>query len=263
MQTITSIIREGRVISINVKLATAVGLNEAAFICNLVYWEGKQYDKEGWIYKTIGELTNETTLSRFQQREVRTVLRKAGVLLEKKGQHSLLYFKLDHDKLDEYFLLKESSVHKVISTQSVQMTYNKCTDETQKPASDAREHDSNNNTIASNTHLLSPSSDESASSKPFVWPEYLEEMSKHKSRHIRLIALFWKAKDITFDTREAAGAAMKRHLKDAAVLSKFSPELLKLAVQYRKAKYPNIDWTLGTLYKIITSVSANELREYA
>lgn len=73
------------------------------FLCQFIYWEGKQADKEnGWIYKPQNELEEETGLSRYEQETARRHLRERGLLYEeKKGLPCKLYYKIDYEKLDE------------------------------------------------------------------------------------------------------------------------------------------------------------------
>src|SRR5215208_85961 len=74
----------------------------AAGICirQLVYWTGKQHDPEGWIYKTQGELEEETGLSRHHQEKARNILLSQGVLREdRRGLPRRLWFWVDLEAL--------------------------------------------------------------------------------------------------------------------------------------------------------------------
>ena len=44
------------------------------FLRQLVYWVGKQHDREGWIHKTQYEMEQETGLSRHFQEKARNIL---------------------------------------------------------------------------------------------------------------------------------------------------------------------------------------------
>jgi hypothetical protein len=72
------------------------------------YWsERVKEDKEGWFYKTQEEWTEETRLSRFQQERARRVLRRLGVLEEKKkGVPCRLYFRINYAKLEQLYLIQ-------------------------------------------------------------------------------------------------------------------------------------------------------------
>jgi hypothetical protein len=70
------------------------------FARQLLFWEGKGHDAEGWIYKTQREWTAETGLSRRQQDKARRVL--VGKVLEVdrrpnpyNGYRPQLYYRLD------------------------------------------------------------------------------------------------------------------------------------------------------------------------
>lgn len=72
----------------------------AVWLSQLVYWTGRGADMDGWIYKTMGEWEGETGLGRREQEAVRSVLRGAGLLCEKRrGVPARLFYKLDLDRL--------------------------------------------------------------------------------------------------------------------------------------------------------------------
>jgi hypothetical protein len=60
------------------------GVNPAIFICQFMYWHGKETDPEGWIYKTVEQIREETGLSKDEQQTARRILRMKGLLEEKK-----------------------------------------------------------------------------------------------------------------------------------------------------------------------------------
>lgn len=53
------------------------------FISQFLYWEGKQRDPDGWIYKTQAEIEEETGLNRREQEAARKQLKAAGLLQER------------------------------------------------------------------------------------------------------------------------------------------------------------------------------------
>jgi hypothetical protein len=77
------------------------------FARQLLFWEGKGHDAEGWIYKTQREWTAETGLSRRQQDKARRVLAGKEVLEEDRrpnphnGYRPQLYYRLDLAALTE------------------------------------------------------------------------------------------------------------------------------------------------------------------
>lgn len=67
----------GRPIAYYPKLAHFLGsVNAAVLLCQLLYWEGKQDDADGWIFKTRDEIEAETGLTRREQETARAVLSK-------------------------------------------------------------------------------------------------------------------------------------------------------------------------------------------
>jgi hypothetical protein len=80
------------------KFGAAAGI----FARQLLFWEGKGHDAEGWIYKSEDEMELETGLRRRGQREARKVLGSAGVLEEeRKGLPRRLFYRVDLVRLAE------------------------------------------------------------------------------------------------------------------------------------------------------------------
>lgn len=78
------------------------GVNNTIFLSQLIYWTGKQNDKEGWIYKTQKEIEEETGLSRYEQESARKTLKKKGLIEEKKmGVPCKLYFKVNVEAVNK------------------------------------------------------------------------------------------------------------------------------------------------------------------
>lgn len=69
-----------RVVTFNPEFARMVGLNEAILFNQLYYWSSRTHRTDGWFYKTKEELTEETSLSRFQQDQARGKLKSLGLI---------------------------------------------------------------------------------------------------------------------------------------------------------------------------------------
>jgi len=85
------------------RLAIALGgVKEAVFVCQLLYWEGKQSDSERWIHKSLEEIRSETGLSSYEQEGVRRTLEKAGILESRyeRLEHRL-YFRVNLARLSD------------------------------------------------------------------------------------------------------------------------------------------------------------------
>jgi hypothetical protein len=72
------------------------------FLCQLIYWEGKQKDPNGWIYKVSNEIEEETGLSWQEQKTARNNLVKLGFIEEvyKRLDH-VITFRLHLDKINQ------------------------------------------------------------------------------------------------------------------------------------------------------------------
>src|SRR5215217_9490268 len=72
------------------------GPHGGLFMSQLLYWDGKGHDPDGWIYKTEKEMEQETGLTRSSQRRARRVLVGKGVLeVDKRGLPRRLYYRTD------------------------------------------------------------------------------------------------------------------------------------------------------------------------
>ena len=66
------------------------------FMSQLLFWDGKGHDPDGWIYKSEKEWRHETGLTRSAVRNARKILTKRGVLEEqKRGLPRRLYYRAD------------------------------------------------------------------------------------------------------------------------------------------------------------------------
>ena len=76
------------------RLGTVAGI----FLSQLFYWQGKEANAAGWLYKTQAEWENETALSRDEQQTARRRLCAAGILSEKlAGNPARLWYKLEFE----------------------------------------------------------------------------------------------------------------------------------------------------------------------
>jgi hypothetical protein len=70
------------------------GAQAGLFVSQLLYWDGKGHDPDGWIYKTEKDMQRETGLTRSAQRKARKVLVGKGMLEEdKRGIPRKLYYR--------------------------------------------------------------------------------------------------------------------------------------------------------------------------
>ena len=76
------------------------GINGAVMLSQLVYWADKSNDRNGWIYKTGKEWTEETGLTRREQDTARKNLKELGFIDEHKhGVPCKVHFKVNQEAL--------------------------------------------------------------------------------------------------------------------------------------------------------------------
>jgi hypothetical protein len=110
---ITDILSDiGRPVSFYPGLRKITGSTTATlFLCQLIYWNGKQSDPDGWIYKTSDEIEEETGLSYEEQVTARKQLVKLGFIEEqyKRLDHKML-FRIMANRIDEVWRNQEHPV---------------------------------------------------------------------------------------------------------------------------------------------------------
>lgn len=102
--SISEVLRKvGKPVAYYPEIARALGSVKCGiFLCQFMYWEGRQADPEGWIYKTMVEIESETGLSRFEQESARKTLTEMQIMEQKKkGMPAKLYYRFIWDRLDE------------------------------------------------------------------------------------------------------------------------------------------------------------------
>lgn len=89
----------------------------------------------------------------------------------------------------------------------------------------------------------------------FNWAEYLAGMKKDPQRHIVVIAKYFTVRQLSFQSRGEVGVAMRRHFRAAKAVAEFKTDKIRKAFDYCDDKYSNIDWTIETVLKILTSTN--------
>jgi len=108
---ISSLIGQNNNVVIPVEMIRFTGdYHTAALLSQLVYWQGKQKDPEGWIYKTYDQWEAEIVLSKYQTNRAAKVLVKFGILETKVARVRLdngmlgdraVHYRLNQDKFIE------------------------------------------------------------------------------------------------------------------------------------------------------------------
>lgn len=85
----------------------------------------------------------------------------------------------------------------------------------------------------------------------FNFETYLKGMEDNKSRHIQVIAFYWKKKRLVYKTLKEAQSAIRRHLRAAMEVANFDDEAIVKAYKVADREYPKM-YTVETLHKILT-----------
>lgn len=71
-------------------------------LCQFIYWRGKESDPDGWLYKSIEDIEEETGLSKNEQKTARNKLKTAKLLEEYYARlDHQLWFRVDLDRINE------------------------------------------------------------------------------------------------------------------------------------------------------------------
>lgn len=89
-----------------------------------------------------------------------------------------------------------------------------------------------------------------ASSQVFNWETYLDGMLNHKRKDLNIIGFFLKTKGISYNTKQKAEVAIRRHLRAAKELSVFDKS--EIGEKIRKLNYDFPKFTLETVIKELT-----------
>lgn len=87
----------------------------------------------------------------------------------------------------------------------------------------------------------------------FDFSQELTLLKESSRKDYKIIALYWKKKNWTFQNKKQFNAALKRELKPAQALSGYTGKEIGKAITYCEEQYPEI-WTLETCHKVITKL---------
>lgn len=92
-----------RPIAYNPVIAKATGSVKLTVLwCQIHYWTDKARDADGWVYKTMNDIFEETGLSRREQESARELAEKLGVMeTQVKGTPPTVHFRVSEDRMIE------------------------------------------------------------------------------------------------------------------------------------------------------------------
>lgn len=117
-----------------------------------------------------------------------------------------------------------------------------------KPTTNGQQTDTNKNDNNDKNDKKNPIATEVALA--FNFTDYLKEMEEDKGRHINVIGHYFEQKGLTFKSRAEAGSAIKRHLRPAIEVAKFTDQEIVKATNV--AKKETDKWTVETIWKVLT-----------
>ena len=93
----------GRPVAYYPRMSMFLGSVKATiFLCQFLFWNGKQKDPNGWIYKSQNEIRQETGLSRREQETARKQLAEHQFIEQKyRGIPRRLYYRINLNVLDK------------------------------------------------------------------------------------------------------------------------------------------------------------------
>lgn len=138
------------------------GVTCGVLMSQLLYWNGKQRDKNGWIKKTVAELREETSLTENEQEGARGKLLALGVIeYTRKGLPAMPHYRINYERLAELA---------VSYTNPSQLAENSLTSETIPDGDLLAENRLTNTKITSETtpNITAPQADAGKSSEEFL-----------------------------------------------------------------------------------------------
>ena len=197
----------GRPIAYYPGLRSITGSTTATiFICQFIYWTGKESSKDGWIYKTSSDIEEETGLSYDEQKTARGKLVKAGLLEENYARlEHQMYFKVNLDRLNEEWGKVKPPIPehgnacfgKAESTDSL-ISNTENTSENTSSEETAKIFKAYENNISMLTPIISNRVGDAIDTYPAEWIiDAIEESVRHNARnwaYIEAILKNWQAK---------------------------------------------------------------------
>ncbi len=88
--------------------------------------------------------------------------------------------------------------------------------------------------------------------KDWSFQTWIDSLKASPRKYIRIVALFFVEKPVTFENALQARAGLSRHVRAAKNLEGFTGEQIKNAMAVAREKHSDVGWTLETVVKILT-----------
>ena len=197
----------GRPIAYYPGLRSITGSTTATiFLCQFIYWTGKESSKDGWIYKTSADIEEETGLSYDEQRTARKKLVSTGLIEENYARlEHQMYFKVDLDMLNEMWRKLNPQVPEMgnakmgnVATPNSLIGTTEITTENTSESDTAEIFTTFQNNISMLTPMLSEKIGDAIDTYPHQWIlDAIGEAVTHNARnwkYIEAILKNWQAK---------------------------------------------------------------------
>jgi hypothetical protein len=191
----------GKPIAYYPSLAKLIGVKQAVFLCQILFWTDK--GKDGWIYRSVDQITDETGLSYKEQIRVRSNLVSVGLMKETydRSNHRLLICP-NMDKLDEVWSGKIEVLYPPSKGRHMtnghmpngQMAYDQrsdgiCPKVRCPPSPHIYSTESTTESTTETAQVPSPSNPEKKEPKPVLGQVVVDEWNKHQELpRIRLLS---------------------------------------------------------------------------
>lgn len=100
--SITKRILGNRIVAFPVGIAKIIGINEALILSQLCYWSERVSEQDGWFYKTIEDLEDETALTReMQDRAIKKLIGLGLIEVKVRGNPPKRHFRILWNEIEK------------------------------------------------------------------------------------------------------------------------------------------------------------------
>lgn len=241
----------------DLKDAKKYGVTEAILLYNLRYWlrknkaNGKIKDGRVWTFNSIKAW--QELFPYLSERQIQYALQK----LEKKNVIIIGNYNQKNFDRTKWYSINEKEFISCVE-QNCQMDKADLSNGVSrfvKAIPDNKQDNKQDITETSSEHQIG-SVEEPKKEEKFDLVKKIEQLSKDPKQHIRLIGYYLSKQredyDLRYHTNESIGDLIKRHSRDAVILSKLSPDVVAKAIEdvrFDSKHGKEFEWKLSTVVK--------------